>query len=466
MNRQVRHFRGGGDRVEQGADGNLVLFHPAAVGHAPGHFILGFRIGHQTVVHQVTVDHLSGAQAALAGHFFRGNVRYARFRGQDENIVRGQRVAGGAQAVAVQHGARVDAVGEDDGGRAVPRLHQGGMVFKEAAHVRPQMVVDAPGLRHEHEHGVAQVAPGGGEQFHHVVQAGGIALSGRNEGQELLQVIPQQGGGQVRLPHAQMVQVSAQGVDFPVVGQVAEGMGQAPRGEGVRAVALVDEGQRRFETLMAQVFVKSVNLRAEEQSLIHDAAAGTTAHVASFHAPLHFPAHYEELAFQCRLVRKAAAVDEELANQGAGAPGVLADAVPVHGNLSPGNHPAAVFRDGGLQFLFMAAAAEHHGDSVFAPGGKFVGKEQAEEFIRQGQQDARSVPGIGIASHGAAVHQPLENGDTHFNDFVARFILQIRHQPHAAGVPLLFKVIQSLRRRNACLELITIHQFAVLFELS
>ena len=26
--------------------------------------------------------------------------------------------------------------------------------------------------------GVAQVAPGGGEQFHHVVQAGGIALSG------------------------------------------------------------------------------------------------------------------------------------------------------------------------------------------------------------------------------------------------------------------------------------------------
>ena len=114
----------------------------------------------------------------------------------------------------------------------------------------------------------------------------------------------------------------------------------------------------------------------------------------------------------------------------------------------------------------MAVAAEHHGDSVFSSGGEFVGKEQAEEFIRQGQQDARSVPGIGIASHGAAVHQPLENGDTHFNDFVARFILQIRHQPHAAGVPLLFKVIQSLRRRNACLELITIHQFAVLFELS
>ena len=30
-----------------------------------------------------------------------------------------------------------------------------------------------------------------------------------------------------------------------------------------------------------------------------------------------------------------------------------------------------------LQFLFMAAAAEHHGDSVFSSGGEFVGKEQA-----------------------------------------------------------------------------------------
>ena len=114
----------------------------------------------------------------------------------------------------------------------------------------------------------------------------------------------------------------------------------------------------------------------------------------------------------------------------------------------------------------MAASAEHHGHPVFASGGKLVGKRQAEKFIRKGQQNARAVPGIRIAPHGAAVHEPLENSNPHFNDFVARFILQVSHQTHAAGVPLLFKVIQSLRRRNACLELIAIHQFAVLFGLS
>ena len=195
VRRQVRHFRGSGNGIEQGTDGNLVLFHPAAVGHPPGHLVLGLRVGHQPVVHQVAVNHLTGAQTPPAAHFLRGNVRHARFRGQNENIVRGQRVPGGTQPVAIQHGPRVDAVGKNDGGRAVPRLHHRGMVFKKAAHVRPQMIVGAPGLRHEHQHHVAQVAPGGHQQLHHVVQAGGITLAGGNMGQELPEVLPQQGGG-------------------------------------------------------------------------------------------------------------------------------------------------------------------------------------------------------------------------------------------------------------------------------
>ena len=96
---------------------------------------------------------------------------------------------------------------------------------------------------------MAQVPPGGGQQLNHVVQAGGSALTGGNKRQQLLQVSPQQGGGQMRLTHAQVVHVPAQCVDFPVVGQIPEGMGQAPGWESIRAVALVDEGQGRFEML-------------------------------------------------------------------------------------------------------------------------------------------------------------------------------------------------------------------------
>ena len=463
---EVRHFRRSGNGIKQRTDGNLVFLHPAAVRHAPGHFILGFSIGYQPVVHQVAVNHLPGTEAAFAGYFFRGNVRHARFRSQNENIIRGQRIARGAQAVAVQHGASIDAIGKNDGGRTVPGLHHGGVVFKETAHIRPQMVIDAPGLRHEHKHDMAQVPSGGGQQLNHVVQAGGIALAGGNKRQQLLQVIPQQSGRQMRLTHAQVIQVPAQGIDFPVVGQIPEGMGQAPGWERIRAVALVDKSQGGFEMLAGQISVKSFNLRAEEQPLVHNAAAGAAAHITAFHAPFHFPAHHEQFAFKFRLIRKTAAVNEQLTDQGARALGVFTDAVPIHGNLPPRNHAAAVFRDGGFQFLFMAASAEHHGHPVFASGGKLVGKRQAEKFIRKGQQNARAVPGIRIAPHGAAVHEPLKNSNPRFNDFVARFIFQVSHQANAAGVPLLFKIIQSLRRGNACLKLIAIHQFAVLFGLS
>ena len=243
-------------------------------------------------------------------------------------------------------------------------------------------------------------------------------------------------------------------------------MGQAPGWERIRAVALVDKSQGGFEMLAGQISVKSFNLRAEEQPLVHNAAAGAAAHITAFHAPFHFPAHHEQFAFKFRLIRKTAAVNEQLTDQGARALGVFTDAVPIHGNLPPRNHAAAVFRDGGFQFLFMAASAEHHGHPVFASGGKLVGKRQAEKFIRKGQQNARAVPGIRIAPHGAAVHEPLKNSNPRFNDFVARFIFQVSHQANAAGVPLLFKIIQSLRRGNACLKLIAIHQFAVLFGLS
>ena len=231
----------------------------------------------------------------------------------------------------------------------------------------------------------------------------------------------------MRLPHLQVVQIPPQGVDLTVVGQVAEGMGQAPGGEGIRAVALVDESQRRLEMLIRQILVKTVNLRAEEQPLVHDAPAGAAAHVAAFHAPLHLPAHHEQLAFKLRLVRKTAAVDEQLADQGTGALGVLPDAVPVDRHLPPGSHPAAVFRHGGFQLLFMAAAAEHHRHAVPAARGKLVGKGETEKLIRQGQHNTRAVASFRIAPHRAAVHQPLENGDSHLNNPVAGFVLQVRH---------------------------------------
>ena len=52
------------------------------------------------------------------------DVEHADLGRHDDQVVLGDVVARRAQAVAVEHGADADAVGERDRRRAVPRLHQ------------------------------------------------------------------------------------------------------------------------------------------------------------------------------------------------------------------------------------------------------------------------------------------------------------------------------------------------------
>ena len=57
--------------------------------------------------------------------------QHAGFRRHDDAIVVGDEIARRTQAVAVERRADLLAVGEGDGGRTVPRLHQSGMIFVE-----------------------------------------------------------------------------------------------------------------------------------------------------------------------------------------------------------------------------------------------------------------------------------------------------------------------------------------------
>ena len=72
-------------------------------------------------VHQ---EHLARRDAALLDHLGGFDVDHADLGGEDDQAVLGDPVPARAQAVAVQRGADQVAVGEGDGGGAVPRLHE------------------------------------------------------------------------------------------------------------------------------------------------------------------------------------------------------------------------------------------------------------------------------------------------------------------------------------------------------
>ena len=272
----------------------MVFLDPAAVGTATGVERLDFRILHETVRRKVEPQDGAGAEASVTRDRLRRDVEHARLGGEDEESVLRKRPPRGAEAVAVERRANADAVREGDGGGAVPRLHERGMVFVEGADVMAHVVFHAPGLRDEHHHRVRRVAAGRNKQLEHVVERGGIALPLPDDGQELLQLVAEERRGERRFARREGVEVALERVDFAVVGDGAEGMGQLPGREGVGRVALVDDREGRNEVRIGEVGVELLDLRGQQQPLVDDCPRRAGADVGLLRRLLDLPADYVE----------------------------------------------------------------------------------------------------------------------------------------------------------------------------
>ena len=399
-------------------DVDAVLLDPAAVGLAARVEILDFRVFHQAVVRDVEIHHRAGAEASVARDAFGRDVEDARLGGEDEKSVFRQRPTRGPQSIAVERRAGRHAVGERDGGGTVPRLHQRGVVLEEAAHVVAHVVLGAPGLRHEHQHRMRQVAPGVDEQLEDVVERGGVGLAA---------------GGDVEAAHLEGVEVALDGVDLAVVREHAERVREVPGGEGVGGVALMDERDRRGEVGIGEVGIELLHLRREEKSLVDDGARRQRADVGALCRFLDLAADLVEDGF----VR---AVDEELPDARHHSACVVADGVGIGRHLAPRQHAAAVLLDRRLDRRLFALAAEKHADAKVAVDAKRL----AEERFRNLQEQSRAVARLGIVAGRATMHEALQYGQPRRDDGVARRAVQIRHQPDAARVVLILAPIEPL----------------------
>ncbi len=74
-----------------------------------------------------------GCRRPLRSTSCRREIEHADFGSHDDQVVLGDVVARRPQAVAIQHRADLPAVGEGDRGRAIPGLHQAGVVLVEGA---------------------------------------------------------------------------------------------------------------------------------------------------------------------------------------------------------------------------------------------------------------------------------------------------------------------------------------------
>ena len=178
---------------------DLGLFEPLPVGMGARQRLLDLGVGDDAMLVQVDEQHLAGLQAPLGDDAFLGNGQHAHLGGEHEEAVVGDEVARGPEAVAVERRADLAPVGESHGGRAVPRLHQRGVIFVEIAPLLVHQRIAGPGFRDQHHHRVGQRVAAAHQEFERVVEAGGVRLAFVGDRPQLRDVVAEQFGIDARL---------------------------------------------------------------------------------------------------------------------------------------------------------------------------------------------------------------------------------------------------------------------------
>ena len=257
--RQVAHLHG-------------VAFDPLTVRVLRGKVPLDLLVGDDAALVGVDKEHLSGLQTALGDDMLVVDLRqHAGFGGEHKVAVIGELPAAGTEAVAVEQGAHLRAVGEDDVGRAVPRFDQRVVVLVERAHVGVELVVVLPCRRQHHRDGVRQGAAGEVQQFEAFVERAGIRIAGRGDRQQRLE-LAEQFGAQAAFAGRQPVAVALDRVDLAVVGEQAERLRERPARERVRGEARVHNRDLRLHARIRQVGEERGELHRGEHALVGDGA--------------------------------------------------------------------------------------------------------------------------------------------------------------------------------------------------
>ena len=207
---------------------DALLAEPLAVGAAGGDVHLELFVVDDAAFLEIDEEHAAGLEATFFGDRFGGDGEDADFGGHDDEIIFGDVVAGGAEAVAVERGADVVPVGKRDGRRAVPGLHQAGVVLVEIPLGQGHGLVVLPGLGDHHHDRFGQRAPGEHEELQHVVEHARVGSDRVDKRVGLGEVFAEEDGLHESLAGAHPVDVAAEGVDFAVVAHVAHGLGAVP----------------------------------------------------------------------------------------------------------------------------------------------------------------------------------------------------------------------------------------------
>ena len=461
--------RGRGGLIER-VDGQCLLGNPVAVG-----LLLGIAGAQLVVVDhaaagKIDLEHLARSQAAARQDVLGAHLDGAHLACQHKAAIARHVVAGGAQAVAVEGGAQRATVGKGDGRRAVPGLHEHGLVSVVGAALLTQAIVVVPRLGQQHGRGTRERATVHDQEFEHVVQNRGVGTLAVDDGHHALKIVLQHGAVQVGFAGANPVDVALEGVDLAVMDDKAVGVRTLPAGRGVGGVARVDERHGRFDGGVVEVDEEAAHLRGDQHALVHDGARAHGAHVEDLvsqgklgigllfdGAAAHVQATLKGIAGG-RVVRTA---QEGLQDSGHAGAGRLAQVVRVDGHLAPkeqrhaGLGTALLKHAAGILYALVVLREEQHGHAIVALCRQNLTALLSlftEKVMRNLEQDASAIAGILLESRAAAVLQVDQNGQRVVQNLVMALTIDIGKRADAACIVVEFGAIKALLLSGICLH--------------
>ena len=432
-----------------------LLVEPALVGVGRGQLGLHLVVVHDAPLGRVDQEHAPRLQATLLHHHLGLDRDHPDLGGHDDQVVAGDPVARGPQTVAIEDRTDDRSVGEGDRGRAVPRLHERGVVAVEGLLGLGHQLVVLPRLWDHHQHGVGQRVAPQVQQLEHLVEGGRVARARGADGEDALEVAGERVGPEQRLAGPHPVAVALHRVDLAVVGHVAERMGQRPRRERVGREPRVHERHGRFDPRVDQVGEEVGQLRRGEHALVDQRAAREAREVDAAlcagrtHLVLDPLAHDVDPPLE-RLVDQAVAGQEHLAEGRFDRLGGGTDPGVVDGHLAPAQDAQTLagrdLLDGvrGLVGLDRICGQEGDARGVGTFGRQREADHLAQEAVGDLHQDAGAVAGVDLAARGSAVLEGAQRADALLDDVVAAQALHVHDEADPAGVVLLRRRVEAL----------------------
>ncbi len=223
------------------------VLHPLAIRLLAGEQVLQLAVVVEFAGPQVDADHAARADPALLDDPRLLERHHADLGAQHHQAVGRARIAHRPQAVAVHAADHPVAVGRDQPGRPVPRLHDAVAVAEQVLMALGDRHLVRPGRRDQQGLDERQGAAGAHQGLDDGIERCAVGAAGLDERLDLLVVRAEGGRHHAGLVALHPVEVAAQRVDLAVVGEHPERLGEPPGWPGVGRVALVEdrEGWRR-----------------------------------------------------------------------------------------------------------------------------------------------------------------------------------------------------------------------------